>query len=588
MRDPIVVFELLLGILVGPCVLGWAHSVGVLDDAVAVRPGDAVLRRRLRDRVHRVPRPHRPAAIFGWLISLAAGVGARLDSSLRAKMAIIIGIALCSTALGTILPILRDAGELNTPFGQAISAVGAVGEFGPLIAISIFLGASNPGIEAIVLVLFARRRGARDLARVQACRAARCTAFVNATLHTSGQFAIRVVLLILAALVALSIVLDLDMLLGAFTAGIVWRLLMRDASTHADREVESKVEAVAFGFLVPLFFIYTGVTFDLAALLADPILLLAAAGRRSSCCSSCADCRRRSPHRSAPPGVRRSLSPSSARPGCRSSSRSPRSAWTRTPHVRARGRFVGAGMLSVLLFPLIAMTLRGERNVRAERAARGRSGVTVRALLDAAPAPRSPDAPREALGELIVPRQVLGIGRSPRIVRRGAAWHLGVLLVTDEAVLATGDIVRARQEARRGFAAESQRQRAELAAAARRGGFAEGESVHIGWTDARSRRGRARVRHPVPSPCATASRACDGAPRAGTCRWPHTSTSGSSCCGIHPPGRRRVQARPKAAGERPEQPGGLGDGCREHAARDRVVVVRRRSSRRRGTRPSAR
>ena len=93
------------------------------------------------------------------------------------------------------------------------------------------------------------------------------------------------------------------------------------------------------------------------------------------------------------------------------------------------------------------------------------------------------DAPQEALGELIVPRKMLGVGRAPRIVRRGAAWHLGVLLLTGDAVLATGDIVRARQEVRRGFAAESQRQRAELAAAARRGGLAEGETVHIGWQE---------------------------------------------------------------------------------------------------------
>ncbi|MBD3943194.1 glutaminase [Microbacterium sp. NEAU-LLC] len=90
-------------------------------------------------------------------------------------------------------------------------------------------------------------------------------------------------------------------------------------------------------------------------------------------------------------------------------------------------------------------------------------------------------APREALGELVVPRRILGVARAPRIERRGAAWHLGALLLTDDAVLATGEIVRARQEARRGYTAESQRQRSELAFAARRGGFAEGETVHVGW-----------------------------------------------------------------------------------------------------------
>lgn len=106
--------------------------------------------------------------------------------------------------------------------------------------------------------------------------------------------------------------------------------------------------------------------------------------------------------------------------------------------------------------------------------------MSIRSLLDGA-RKRLADAPREALGELIVPRQVFGIGRSPRIVPRGSAWHLGVLLLTDDDVLATGEIVRARTEVRRGFAAESQRRRAELAGAARRGGIAEGEVVHIGW-----------------------------------------------------------------------------------------------------------
>lgn len=90
-------------------------------------------------------------------------------------------------------------------------------------------------------------------------------------------------------------------------------------------------------------------------------------------------------------------------------------------------------------------------------------------------------APREALGELVVPRRILGVARAARIERRGTAWHLGALLLTDDAVLATGEIVRARQEARRGYTAESQRQRSELAFAARRGGFAEGETVHVGW-----------------------------------------------------------------------------------------------------------
>ncbi|SDO43409.1 hypothetical protein SAMN04487848_0883 [Microbacterium sp. ru370.1] len=102
------------------------------------------------------------------------------------------------------------------------------------------------------------------------------------------------------------------------------------------------------------------------------------------------------------------------------------------------------------------------------------------AVFDAARA-RLADAPRERIGELQEGRRLLGIRRAPRIVPRATAWHLGVLLVTDDEVLATGDIVRARAEVRRGFAAESQRRRAELAAAAARGGVPEGDTVHIGW-----------------------------------------------------------------------------------------------------------
>ena len=89
--------------------------------------------------------------------------------------------------------------------------------------------------------------------------------------------------------------------------------------------------------------------------------------------------------------------------------------------------------------------------------------------------------PREALGEAVQPRRILGISRALRIEPRGSAWHLGVLLLTDDAVLSTGRIIRARAEAPRGFTAESQRERAALAGAARRGSFDEGQTVHIGW-----------------------------------------------------------------------------------------------------------
>jgi hypothetical protein len=107
--------------------------------------------------------------------------------------------------------------------------------------------------------------------------------------------------------------------------------------------------------------------------------------------------------------------------------------------------------------------------------------MTTAAELFARARLRLTDAPREALGEYVERRPILGVPRAPRIEPRGDAWHLGTLLLTADDVLAEGLVVRAREEARRGYSAVSQRERAELAAAAVRGGFATGVAVHIDW-----------------------------------------------------------------------------------------------------------
>ncbi|WP_375386584.1 cation:proton antiporter [uncultured Microbacterium sp.] len=360
-RIPVVVFELVLGIIAGPSILGWIEPIDLFDQLADF--GLAMLFFMVGAEIRFAAIAGRPArrASLGWLISLVAGIIAGFILSPDAG-AVVIGVALCSTALGTLMPILRDAKELDTPFGQAITAVGAVGEFGPLVAISLFLGTRDFGVATLVLVGFVLIAA---LAIWLAGRAdhGRLHRFVNATLHTSGQFAVRLVFLILGCLVAISLWLDLDMLLGAFTAGIVWQLIMRSAK-EADREaVESKVEAIAFGFFVPLFFLYTGVTFNLSALVADwrilvllpifAILLLVIRGLPSRL--------------AAPVGS------------------TPRDRWAVTllgatglPIIVAvttigtdeklispgiASALVGAGMLSVLIYPLIGMTLHGDRNV---------------------------------------------------------------------------------------------------------------------------------------------------------------------------------------------------------------------------------
>ncbi|EGD54508.1 cation:proton antiporter [Gordonia neofelifaecis] len=267
-KIPVVVFELGLGVVAGPALLGWVGETELFStlsdfgvNLLFFIAGTEMTRSAIRGRTAK-------RAWLGWLLSIGLGVAAGFAVS-PGLGAIIIGISLASTALGTLLPILRDSGELNTPFGTSIGAIGAAGEFGPIIAISLFLGGRSLGTAGVVLLVF----GVIALAAILHARRTqhhRLHRFVEATLHTSAQFAVRAVLAILALMVFLTVQLGIDMLLGAFTAGIVWKLMIVDAEEETQRSVEAKIDAVAFGFLVPVFFVYTGVKFDLQSLLDDP------------------------------------------------------------------------------------------------------------------------------------------------------------------------------------------------------------------------------------------------------------------------------------------------------------------------------
>lgn len=280
-KVPLVVFEIALGILVGPAILNWVKPTDFIETLSQF--GLAILFFMAGNELNFKAISGRPLrrASLAWLMSIGGGiaVGWLIHPTLEA--AVFIGVALASTSLGTLLPILRDAGESRTIFGRAVSAVGTVGEFAPLLAISLFLSGRNFGASALFLAAFfiltalsiwwTSRGKLRHFHRLSA-----------ATLHNSGQFGVRLVLLIVAGAVALSTVFGLDMLLGAFAGGILWRVFISGAETEHAKVVETKLDAIAYGFLVPVFFINTGIAFDLDALLSNvftmalvPLLLLA-------------------------------------------------------------------------------------------------------------------------------------------------------------------------------------------------------------------------------------------------------------------------------------------------------------------------
>ncbi|MFH8767286.1 cation:proton antiporter [Streptomyces althioticus] len=265
-RVPLVIFEIALGILVGPDVLDWARSDQVVDVLADLGLAMLIFLAGYEIEFAAVRGTLRRAA-GAWLCSLALGIALALwISGGDTYRAFVIGTALTSTALGTVLPILRDRGDLRTPLGTVVSAFGAVGEFGPIVAMALLLSGRKPGQSAALLVAF----GVITAAVVWWALRPRPPWFsrmVDETLHSSGQFAVRFVMLLLAAMIALAQAFGLDILLGAFAAGALTRLVLHGAAPEHSAEVMGRVEALGFGFLVPLFYVVTGIEFDLRALL---------------------------------------------------------------------------------------------------------------------------------------------------------------------------------------------------------------------------------------------------------------------------------------------------------------------------------
>jgi Kef-type K+ transport system membrane component KefB len=205
-------------------------------------------------------------AVRGWVASLILGLGiATLLHYLPiVHSPIMVALALSTTALGTLLPILRDAGEVDTGFGRLVLAAGAVGEFGPVVVMSVVLtGQFKSWIEVALMLVFVAIAFAAARTAL-AMRPPKILALLTRTMESSSQLPVRLSLLLLAVFVFLSDQFGFEAIPGAFAAGMVVGLASQGETGRAFRH---KIEAVCFGFLVPFFFVYSGVTFDLATLL---------------------------------------------------------------------------------------------------------------------------------------------------------------------------------------------------------------------------------------------------------------------------------------------------------------------------------
>ena len=272
-RIPQVVVFLIGGVVIGPHVLGLAETgnIQLLSDVglgflflLAGYELDPLL---LRQRPGRL-------AITGWLMSavISVAVTAGLTAAGYIKDYVPVGLALTTTALGTLLPILRDNGMLGGNFGRHVFAAGAVGELFPILIIAVFLTKRGHfialasvvavGVIAIILSLVPWLARSTTVKRI-----------IDEGQDATAQITLRWAVVLLFALLAFASRFGLDVVLGAMLAGIVLRIWTRRLNLNTEH-LERKFDTVGYGIFIPIFFIASGMTIDLKAIIADPLRVL--------------------------------------------------------------------------------------------------------------------------------------------------------------------------------------------------------------------------------------------------------------------------------------------------------------------------
>jgi Kef-type K+ transport system membrane component KefB len=267
-KVPTVVLEILGGILVGPTVLGWAHldvAVRVIADLglgflLFMAGFEIDLRRFDRRILILVSR----AFVLSVLLALLVAYGLQLGGQVRDGL--LGGIPLVATSLGVLVPILHDAGQTETIFGRMIMAAGSLAELAPLVLLSVFFSASskNPAAELGLLASFVGLTAAIVVVTQRVRVWGPLREVVQRLENTSSQLRVRLAITFALAFSAVAEHFGLATILGAFLAGVIVR--RTDEAPASQEEFQAKLEAIGFGFLIPVFFVSTGVGLDITAL----------------------------------------------------------------------------------------------------------------------------------------------------------------------------------------------------------------------------------------------------------------------------------------------------------------------------------
>jgi len=272
---PTVVVEIVLGILIGPEVLDLAEADPYIRYLSGFGLAFLFFFAGLEVVEKKVPRRAVLRGTTGWGFSIGIGlvVGGTLELLGVDAEWWVLGVALATTALGTLVPILSDAQLLPTPLGRAVLGTGVAGEFWPIVVISVFLtGVYGAFAEVMLLLGFGAIVIAASAVALRA-RPPHLVRVVQETLHTTGQAAVRISLLLLAALSLLANDVGFDFVLGAFASGLVVGLALDSPKGEV---VRMRLEGIGFGFLIPIYFVVTGMDFDLDSFLTVTGIALAA------------------------------------------------------------------------------------------------------------------------------------------------------------------------------------------------------------------------------------------------------------------------------------------------------------------------
>jgi Kef-type K+ transport system membrane component KefB len=269
LRLPAVVLEIVAGIAVGPAGLGWVELDRTLEVLSLVGLAFLLFLAGLEIDFERLRGRQLALAGGGFAVSFALAliVGAGLSAASQVESPLLVAIILVATSLGVVVPVLKDADRASSMLGQLVIAAASIADFGAVILLSLFFSreATSTTTKLVLLGGFALVAVALLVALAGAERSKRLSRVLVRLQDTTAQIRVRGAFLLLVAFVALAERLGLEVILGAFLAGAVLSLVDRDREmTHAT--FRTKLDAVGFGVFIPIFFVTSGVVFDLDAL----------------------------------------------------------------------------------------------------------------------------------------------------------------------------------------------------------------------------------------------------------------------------------------------------------------------------------